>query len=437
MQTLLQLQSGQLQGAVSLKLQEQLTHFPTEIFELVDTLEVLDLSQNQITELPADFGRLYKLKILFCSDNQFTVLPEVLSDCLQLDTVGFKANSIHTVPPRSLNRNLRWLILTNNRIAELPREIGSCHRLQKLMLAGNQLAALPDTLSQCLNLSLLRISANRLLELPNWLLSLPRLAWLAFSGNLFSIRVKANTQNLISWDDLEIQQLLGEGASGTIYKGVLCIVGEVKAVAVKVFKGAITSDGFPHDEMQSFIAAGTHYGLVQLIGLVHGHPEGKQGIVMELIDSKYYNLGGPPSLDSCTRDVFADGKKLTLKQVLQIATTTAAVGQHLHSKGIMHGDLYAHNTLIDNEGHTLIGDFGAASMYETNRYMLAHALERIEVCAFSYLLDDLLHLCEEDAKGITFRNLHNLKEASQLHQVQLRPSFRELHQELSKISSCF
>jgi Leucine-rich repeat (LRR) protein len=62
MQTLKQLQNGELKGAVSLKLAEGLSNFPREIFELADTLEILDLSFNNLSELPADFGRLQKLK---------------------------------------------------------------------------------------------------------------------------------------------------------------------------------------------------------------------------------------------------------------------------------------------------------------------------------------------------------------------------------------
>src|ERR1700712_5085685 len=139
MQTLKQLQAGQLKGAVSLKLSEQLSYFPPEILELADTLEKLDLSYNNLNALPADFGKLKKLKIFFCSENQFTVLPEVLADCPLLDIVGFKSNIIETVPAKALNPNLRWLILTNNKVASIPAKIGNCHRMQKLMLAGNKL----------------------------------------------------------------------------------------------------------------------------------------------------------------------------------------------------------------------------------------------------------------------------------------------------------
>jgi len=433
MQTLQQLQNGELKGAISLKLSEQLTYFPVEIFELADTLEVLDLSGNQLTALPTDFGRLKKLRIFFCSDNLFTLLPEVLGDCPLLDIVGFKSNVIETIQVKALNPNLRWLILTNNKIGILPAEIGNCPRMQKLMLAGNRLQTLPLELSKCRNLSLLRISANRLSYLPEWLLSMPKLSWLAFSGNLFSKNTDAGSLDYLNWADLEISHLLGEGASGVISKATWQNNEDVQEVAVKIFKGTMTSDGLPEDEMNAYILAGEHPGLVQLIGQIDAHPENKKGLVMGLIPERFFNLGLPPSLVSCTRDVFKDGLSLSARQVLQIAGTIASLAAQLHSKGIMHGDLYAHNTLIDEEGNTLFGDFGAACFYDTSDLALAAALERLEVSAFGHLLDDLLSLCDESGEHPLLIKLETLRDLSRADDVSSRPGFISLSDELTKL----
>lgn len=430
MQTLKQLQNGELKGAVSLKLSEQLTHFPEEIFDLADTLEVLDLSRNNISELPAHFGRLKKLRIFFCSENPFTVLPEVLGELPLLDMVGFKSNHIETIPPKALNANLRWLILTNNRIGHLPSQIGDCHRMQKLMLAGNRLTELPIELSKCRNLGLLRIAANRLTQLPRWLLTMPKLSWLAFSGNKFSIKPTVNALAHIHWDELEIAHLLGEGASGVISKATRKHAEGLKDVAVKIFKGDVTSDGLPEDEMDTFITAGEHHGLVRLQGQINAHPEGKKGVVMDLIHPRFFNLGLPPSLESCTRDVFKPGLKLSVDQVVKIAVTIASLAAQLHSKGIMHGDLYAHNTLIDDEGNTLFGDFGAACFYDKNDTELAAALERIEVSAFGYLLDDLLGLCDAALTDQRLIRIRELSNTCLVPDVLSRPDFQELHAKL-------
>jgi hypothetical protein len=432
MQTLLQLQKGELKGATSLTLSEGLTHFPEEIFELADTLEKLDLSYNNLSELPPDFGRLKKLKILFCSENPFTVLPEVLADCPLLNIAGFKANKINTIPAKSLNANLRWLILTNNNITELPAEIGNCKRMQKLMLAGNQLTELPQQLSNCSNLELLRISANRLSELPRWLLQMPKLSWLAFSGNPFCTIPTVQALDLIHWDDLELNGHLGEGASGIISKASWRTATARQEVAIKIFKGAVTSDGSPEDEMNICIAADVHPGLVQLVGQIKGHPEDKKGLVMGLIPPSFYNLGLPPSLQSCTRDGFKENLSFATQQIVKIAGTIASVAVQLHGRGIMHSDMYAHNILIDDEANTLFGDFGAACFYDKNDSDLAPALERLEVRAFGCLLDDLLSLSNEQSND-TLSTLSILKDACMVPDVSLRPDFRYLNEELGKL----
>jgi len=156
-----QIRAAKLAGSQRLNLSCGLKDFPVEIFDLADSLEILDLSGNELSVLPDDFARLHKLRILFCSDNLFTQLPEVLGQCPQLSMVGFKANKIRSVPAAALGKSLRWLILTDNQISELPAELGQCMQLQKLMLAGNQLQALPDELAACTQLELLRIAANR------------------------------------------------------------------------------------------------------------------------------------------------------------------------------------------------------------------------------------------------------------------------------------
>jgi serine/threonine protein kinase len=62
---------------------------------------------------------------------------------------------------------------------------------------------------------------------------------------------------------------------------------------------------------------------------------------------------------------------------------------HLHSKGIMHGDFYAHNLMIDDKANALLGDFGAATLYNTS-LSTAELHQKLDVRAFGCLLDDLI-----------------------------------------------
>jgi len=236
MDTLQKLRAGELAGCTRLNLSCGLREFPREIFALADTLEILDLSGNELSALPDDLPRLHKLRILFCSNNRFTELPAVLGQCVRLDMIGFKANQIAHVPAESLPPALRWLILTDNRIEQLPAELGRCTRLQKLMLAGNRLRSLPPTLAACKQLELLRIAANRFDALPDWLLKLPRLSWLAYAGNPCCDEVETTALArtaipAIHWDELQLQHKLGEGASGVIHRALWQRSGQQRQVS--------------------------------------------------------------------------------------------------------------------------------------------------------------------------------------------------------------
>ena len=398
--TLAALRSGQLKGITRLDLACDLQEFPREIFELADTLEVLNLSGNALSALPDDLSRLGKLRVLFCSENRFTQLPEVLSSCIHLEMVGFKANRIREVAAAALSPGLRWLILTDNQVSSLPDSIGSCTRLQKLMLAGNQLADLPEAMRGCVGLELLRIAANRFKILPEWLLQLPRLTWFAFGGNPVSTAPPTPRPAVarLQWTDLELGEKLGEGASGVIHNAHWqpSPLEAWQTVAVKLFKGAVTSDGFPAEEMAACLAAGHHPHLIGVIGVLSGHPEGTNGLVMPRVDPGFRNLAGPPTLASCTRDIYGDGQRFSLPLVLDLAKGLAAVGEHLHARGISHGDFYAHNVLYRPEGGCFLGDFGAASFYPPQARGGANPFEALEVRAFGCLLGELLERSEPE-----------------------------------------
>jgi len=429
MNTLEQLQTGQLQGAKRLDLAAQLTEFPPEIFELKDSLEILNLTNNRLNHLPDEFACLQKLKILFLSNNEFEVLPSVLAQCPQLSMVGFKANRIRTVDENSLPALVRWLILTDNQIEQLPTSMGQLSKLQKLMLAGNQLRSLPPEMVACQNLELIRLAANRLEVLPEWLLSLPRLAWLAYSGNPFCGERTVRSLPTIDWSVLSVGELLGEGASGVIYRGVWQSSQAAKTdVAIKLFKGAVTSDGLPADEMAAYITAGNHPNLVKLLGQLHNHPAQKSGLVFAFIPPHYRNLGNPPDFDTCTRDTYPADATFSPAMILNIARGVAAAAAHLHSQGIMHGDLYAHNILINAESHSLLGDFGAASMISPT---MAQSLEQIEVRAFGCLLEDLLDRCSPAEDASLFTQLVQLQNACLGSKPDTRPLFTEIVEQLA------
>ncbi len=424
------LKSGQLIGSKELKLTCGLKEFPEEILSLAETLEVLDLSDNQLTTLPDSITQLKKLRIIFFARNNFTEFPKILAQFPALSMIGFKSNKIHSVPENAFPPMLRWLILTDNKINILPKSIGNCNLLQKCALAGNQIEELPSEMVNCKNLELLRISANKLNSIPEWLFKLQKLSWVAYGGNpaTHQIEVKTNLE-LYPWKDFTIKELLGEGASGFISKATWD--SNKKDVAIKVFKGAVTSDGLPEDEMKIAIAAGHHENLIPILGKIKDHPENKNGLIMKLISPRFTSLGNPPSLETCTRDVYDEQSSFNFDELLKIAKSIASVCVQLHQRGINHGDLYAHNILVNKSAECLLGDFGAASSYDVNS-VLAPTIERIEVRAFGCLLEDILNLVTKNEDNDTlYKKWQKLIADCTNSDVTSRASFSNILQALN------
>lgn len=69
------------------------------------------------------------------------------------------------------------------------------------------------------------------------------------------------------------------------------------------------------------------------------------------------------------------------------------VFEHLHDNQVCHGDLYAHNTLFDEEANIIFGDFGAASMYHMLTDSQQQKIRTIEERALNYFVDDLMSVC--------------------------------------------
>jgi hypothetical protein len=424
-ETLDALRQGRLAGATELRLHDGLTEFPREIFGLADTLEVLDLSFNALTNLPDDLGRLHRLRVLFGSGNRFVRLPPSLGDCAALSQAGFRGAGLREIPAESLPPQLRWLTLTDNQIETLPAALGRRPALQKLMLSGNRLSTLPDSMAGAPNLELLRLSANRFDVLPGWITALPRLAWLAFAGNPFDQHRSAPAAATIDWRHLQPGALLGEGASGLVHHAIWHPPGAApRDAALKLFKGAMTSDGLPEREMDACLTAGAHPNLMSGLGRLTGHPDGSQGLLMPLLAPEWRVLAGPPSLASCSRDVYDPALHLPADTALRIAQGIGAATAHLHARGVMHGDLYAHNILWDGiSGAAMLSDFGAACFLPGGA--VGAALQRLEVLAWGILLGELIDHCPDAPDS-----LRDLYRACTLPGPAGRPSMAEACEQL-------
>ncbi len=429
--TLERLRRGELAGLRRLDLAEDLTDFPPEIFDLADTLEVLNLSHNRLSRLPDDLPRLHRLKVLFASYNDFTELPDVLGACPHLSQVGLRNNRIAHLPAAALPPRLRWLTLTDNALTALPAALGDCVALEKLMLSGNRLTALPASLAGLPALALLRVAANQLPELPGWLADLPALAWVAGAGNPWcdASSVCPAEAPQIPWSALTLQQRLGEGASGVTWQALWQPdAGPARSVAVKLFRGAITSDGLSDSEQAASLSVGPHPQLCSAWARLTAHPQGTTGLVMPLLAADLQALAGPPSLDSCSRDVYAPTTQFSVPQAVRLLREAAQALAHLHAHGVLHGDFYAHNLLWQpTSGTAVLSDLGAALRWPDSAGFAWPTAQRWDVLAFGHLLEEVLERLVVSKEAVALRQRWQpWQTACQTPRVHERPAMCEV-----------
>jgi hypothetical protein len=191
----------------------QLTDLPAEIGQL-HSLRSLDLSCNQLTNLPAEIGQLHSLTKLFVSYNQLTSLPAEIGQLHSLTSLSLGKNQLTNLPAEILElHSLTSLSVHANKLTNLPAEIGQLHSLTSLSLSENQLTNLPDEIGQLHSLGWLDLTGNPIQDLsalanhPSQYLSvsffginLPRRYWTHLS--------QWKAEWLLTEDNAEIRRLL-------------------------------------------------------------------------------------------------------------------------------------------------------------------------------------------------------------------------------------
>ena len=199
-----------------------LTSVPPEIFNLDESIVrdentkwweftdivTVDLSSNQIAELPPQISNLMALKKLDIHDNCLTFLPHELGQLQNLNRVDLSRNKIckplpdtfgslralvqlnannNKLPSFGLNDemppNVGQLDLSFNDLKEVDRNFALMKKLQDLNLSQNKIVKIAAELSLCTNLQDLDLSYNQLSAVPTELGSLPELLRLNLNNN--------------------------------------------------------------------------------------------------------------------------------------------------------------------------------------------------------------------------------------------------------------
>lgn len=113
-------------------------------FGSLSSLAVLNLSGNQLTQLPVQFTRLPRLQCLYLGANVINTLPPQVENMAKLEILYLGGNRLSSLPVELGHvTSLVSLVLSDNQLTSLPRSLTNLHRLQSLSLHNNQLATLP------------------------------------------------------------------------------------------------------------------------------------------------------------------------------------------------------------------------------------------------------------------------------------------------------
>lgn len=396
------------------------SEFPESILEYAQEVEILDMAYGTLTTLPTSIQQFTEMRVAFFSYNEFQTIPASLTSCPQLKLVGFKSCKIATVSDHAFPEQIKGIILTDNKITSLPASIGTYASLKKLMLTGNYIANLPKELLNCRDLELIRLSVNKLSAFPTWLTELPKLSWYADAGNPYQSNERHEQAHppLIDWQDIELGEKIGVSASNEVYQAMY----KNQKVAVKLYGAELSTDGLASDDMMACLLAGSHSQIIGAIGQLKNTPGNKPGLVMPMIAAAYRKLGNPPDFATYTRDVYTPTQKYSTSVIVQIAKDIASAMEYCHQRGIMHGDLYAHNILTNEEGQSYLGDFGAASIY-TPQTPDGVLREKLDVRAYGRLLEEL---CQNTSDEAVSEDIKKVMKQCLNDTITAIPTFQEI-----------
>lgn len=189
----------------------------------------------------------------------------------------------------------------------------------------------------------------------------------------------------IDFEEIEMQNRIGGGGVGVIYKGVF----NKQSVAVKTLFDARQGDDLTKEYMDELLVMSQvkHSNIVTFLGASMVPPN--LCFVMELCDNSLYGILHE------NRETFSD------HDIVQMAVDVGSACEYLHSlkPAIIHRDLKSHNVLRAADGRLKVCDFGLVKCKNTQAgtpaYMAPELLENkpfnksVDVYAFGIMLNEL------------------------------------------------
>lgn len=121
----------------------------------------LDLSNRDLTELPAEIGELTHLEHLDLSYNSLKEIPREIGKLVNLKTLLLLKNKVVELPPEIGHlKSLHLIDISHNAFITLPSEIGSLYNLRSLDASYGKMKSLPMEFIDLLSLKELYLEEN-------------------------------------------------------------------------------------------------------------------------------------------------------------------------------------------------------------------------------------------------------------------------------------
>jgi Leucine rich repeat len=152
--------------------------------DLTFETEALDLRNQNLTSLPDSICKFRNLKILILQNNKIEYLPKDFAQLTQLIKLLMDKNLLKAFPDNFGDlKKLKFLDISGCKVERLPSSFSQLSALENCQFHTNPLINLPEDFGQLKNLKELNLYCITLEKLPESFSKLKNLEWLTLSGS--------------------------------------------------------------------------------------------------------------------------------------------------------------------------------------------------------------------------------------------------------------